>query len=132
MSQSESVPVVSPDEAKISIVKAVILTVVTCGIYNIFWTYKQMNVVNGLLGRNQFSFGRWLLLTLITCGIYHIYYEYIMATALIEAQKKYGTTVVESLPTTSIILSFFGLVIMVDAIQQHEINKIYESGKVTS
>lgn len=117
---------VPKDEAQKDIVVSILLCLITCGIYNLFWNAKQMEVVNGLLGREEFSFVKWLLLTLITCGIFHIYYEYLMGEAILELQRKANRHESQTLPPISIMLTIFGFSIAVDAIQQHEINKLYE------
>ena len=85
-----------------------------------------MKTFNGLLEREEFSFWIWLFATIITCGIFHIYYEYKMGVALIEIQEKYEMRVDNYLHIISLLLTLFGLSIVVDAIQQNEINKIYE------
>ncbi len=121
-------PVFNPEEHRINISKAVILTILTCGIYNIYWQYLQMNTVNLLLGRQEFSFLRWFLLTLVTCGLYHIYHEYIFGRAISEAQTKHGVPVPgENLATISLVLSIIGLSIVSDAIQQREINNTLDA-----
>jgi hypothetical protein len=118
---------VPKDEAISDIVVSILLCLITCGIYNLFWNAKQMKVVNGLLGREEFSFIKWLLLSFITCGIFHIYYEYLMGEAVLEIQRKDNRPEAQNLVPVSIILSILGFSIVVDAIQQHEINKLYEA-----
>ncbi len=119
---------IDKEALKINIAKAIILTIVTCGLYNIYWQYLQMNTVNLLLGRQQFSFMRWFLLTLVTCGLYHIYHEYVFGRAISEAQQMYEVPVPgENLATTSLILSIIGLAIISDAIQQREINNTIDA-----
>ena len=105
----------------------IILTIITCGIYMWFWQYRQMNALNYLLGEEKFKFWTWFLLTLVTCGLYHIYYEYVMSQSLQEVQRRRGRQVSNELPVLSIVLCIFGLSIIIDAIQQNEINKIFDA-----
>lgn len=105
----------------------IILTLITCGIYNLYWNYKQMESCNELLGRNEFSWGTWFLLSLITCGIYHIYYQYKMGEALFLIEKSENVPVFDNLPMVSLLGTLFGFSIVVDAIHQDQINKIYEA-----
>jgi DNA-directed RNA polymerase subunit RPC12/RpoP len=107
-----------------AIVTDILLSLVTCGVYQLFWQARQMKALNYLLGEERFSFLKWLLLTLVTCGIYHIYYEYVMARSINEVQLDLGIRVSGELPLLSVLLSIFGISIAADAIQQHEINKI--------
>ena len=114
------------EEAVRNIVVSLILTIVTCGLYDLYWNAKQMKTMNGLLDRDELSFWTWFLVSIITCGIFHMYYEYKMGLALIEIQEKYDMRVDNNLPLISLLLSIFGLSIVVDAIHQNEINKAYE------
>jgi hypothetical protein len=114
------------EEAVRNIVVSLILTILTCGLYDIYWNAKQMKAMNGLLGREELSFWTWLLVGIITCGIFHLYYEYKMGLALLEIQENYGMQVDNHLPIISLLVSLFGFSIVVDAIHQNEINKAYE------
>jgi hypothetical protein len=109
-----------------SIPKDIILFVITCGIYGLFWTARQMKAVNYLVGQEKFSFVKWFFLCIVTCGIYHIFYEYSMAQAIVEAQERRNRPVSANLPVISIVLTIIGLHIVTDAIQQDEINKFFE------
>ena len=108
-----------------SIPKDVILFVITCGIYGLFWTARQMRAVNYLLGFEKFNFLKWFLLTVVTCGIYHIYYEYAMARSIVEIQERRSMPVSSNLPIISMLLALIGLYIIADAIQQDEINRVF-------
>ena len=101
-----------------------IFTILTCGLFNLYWNYKQMEACNHLLNRKEFKFALWLLLTILTCGLYHIFYQYKMGAAIVEIQRNRARDVFESLPVLSCLVTVFGLSIVVDCIHQHEINKI--------
>ncbi len=105
----------------------IILSIITCGIYWFFWQARQMRALNYLLKEQRFNFLLWFLVSLITCFLFNIYYEYIMAQAIVQIQKKQGKTLSNDLPVLSLVLSIFGLHIITDAIQQHEINKFFEN-----
>jgi hypothetical protein len=105
----------------------IILSIITCGIYWFFWQARQMRALNHLLQEQRFSFLLWFLVSLITCFLFNIYYEYIMAKAVVEIQTKQGKVLSNDLPVLSLVLSIFGLHIITDAIQQHEINKFFEN-----
>ena len=114
------------DEAVQSIAVGLILTIITCGLYDLYWNAKQMKTINGLLEREELFFWTWLFISILTCGIFHLYYEYKMGLALMEVQEKYGVRVDEHLHIISLFLSLFGFSFVVDAIHQNEINKVYE------
>ena len=101
-----------------------ILTILTCGIFNLYWNYRQMEACNALLNRREFSFWIWLLLAILTCGIYHIFYQYKMGVAIVEIQHLMSRDLFDKLPLISVFVTIIGLSIVVDCIHQHEINKI--------
>jgi len=108
----------------LSIPLYLILTLITCGLFNLYWNYKQMEACNELLKREDFNFVYWLLFSILTCGIYHIYYQYKMGAAIMEIQKNADKLIFDSLPIISCLATIFGMSIVVDCIHQHEINKI--------
>ncbi len=105
----------------------VVLTFLTCGIYNLFWQHHQIKTINILLEEERLSWGRWFLLTIVTCGLYHIYHEYLMAKYILEIQQAHQLASANaSLPTIAIILSIVGLPFITDAIEQKELNEIID------
>ncbi|MBI4061370.1 MAG: DUF4234 domain-containing protein [Elusimicrobia bacterium] len=111
-------------EHHIEIATGIILSVITCGIYNIYWNYRQFLAMNALLGREEYKFVPWLLLTIVTCGIYHVYYEYKMGSDLYGWLKGQGREVNPNLPMVGLLLACVGLTILTDAVYQHEFNKL--------
>lgn len=99
----------------------IVLTLLTCFLYNFYIQYKQCEAVNDMLGQPKYSFVSWLLLTIITCGLYHIYHEYRKSSDIAECNGKPA----DSAGLTAILLTIFGMSIILDAIQQGEINSYY-------
>lgn len=106
----------------VNIATAILLTIITCGIYGLFWQYRQMSALNGFLGRKEYDFWMWFLLSIITCGIFAMYYEYKMANGLNEIKEARGRRVDANLPLICLLLTVFGLGIVSLAIEQNEIN----------
>lgn len=108
---------------KREIVTAIILTIITCGIYGIYWFVKLNDEVNILCGDTSApSGGTVFLLSLITCGIYEIYWSYKMGGKLDNYMAQRG----ELSSDRSIIyllLSIFGLDIITFALMQDTVNK---------
>jgi hypothetical protein len=100
-----------------------ILALITCGLYNIYVQYKQIEALNEIVKSEKYNFMTWLLLTIVTCGLYHIYHEYRMTEDLVKNVA--GTSPQE--PLISLVLACFGLSLIVDAIQQTHINRHYGS-----
>lgn len=111
-------------EHHIEIAMGIVLSIITCGIYNIYWNYRQFLAMNQLLGREEFKFVPWLLLSMITCGLYHIYYEYKMGAELYGWLKENGREPNPNLPVIGLVLACLGLTVITDAVYQHEINKL--------
>jgi hypothetical protein len=111
-------------EHHIEIATGIVLCLVTCGFYNIYWNYRQFLAMNQLLGREEYKFWPWLLLSIVTCGLYHLYYEYKMGADLYSWFKESGRDANPNLPVIGLVLSCIGLTIITDAVYQHEINKL--------
>lgn len=119
---SETKPLSS--EHRIGVALGIVLSLITCGFYNIYWNYRQMLALNALLGREEYNFWKWLLLSIVTCGLYHIYYEYKMGSDLLAWLRSNGRSASDHLPVIGLVLSIFGLSIICDAVYQAEINKL--------
>ena len=108
---------------KRSIPLCIVLSIVTCGIYGIYWFVKLTDDTNQITNDpNATSGGIAFLLTLVTCGIYGIYWAYKQGEKLDNLKAQRG------LPTSNqailyLILELFGLGIIAYALMQDEINK---------
>jgi hypothetical protein len=103
----------------------ILVTLVTCGIYGLYWQYKQMATLNAWLKRDEYSFWLWFLLSIITCGIFGIYYEYKMANGINKVQADNDLVFDSNLPIICVLLAIFGIGVASLAIQQHQINRLY-------
>jgi len=127
MSQGDYRPeAYDPDEGRhtASIALYLVLTILTLGIFNLYWNYCQMRSCNELLGHQEFSFVLWLLLVILTCGLYHFYYQYKMGAAINEIQRLENLPVTDGLPLLSLIAAVLGVGVVADCIHQHELNAI--------
>jgi ABC-type bacteriocin/lantibiotic exporter with double-glycine peptidase domain len=107
-----------------SIALYLILTIVTLGLFNLYWNYRQMQACNELLERPEFSWLLWILLCLVTFGLYHFYYQYKMGAVINEIQDRYDLPFTEGLPILSVAAAIIGFGVVADCIHQHELNKI--------
>ena len=110
-----------------SIVLGIIFSLLTCGLYSLYWQYKQMVTLNGWLGRTDYRFWLWFFLSILTCGIFALYYEYKMAKGINEVQANNSLTVNTDLAVICVLLAIFGIGIASLAIQQSEINNFYNA-----
>jgi TRAP-type C4-dicarboxylate transport system permease small subunit len=61
---------------KRNIALCIIFSIITCGIYGIYWYVCLANDVNTISGVRDTSGGVVFLLTIVTCGIYGLYWAY--------------------------------------------------------
>lgn len=109
---------------KRNIVVAIILTIVTCGIYGLYWLYCLNEDANRVSQEpSPMGGGMVILLSIITCGIFGIYWCYKQGEKLSRAETMRG------LPTSDrailyLILALFGLSIINYALMQDTLNKL--------
>ena len=102
---------------KRNVAVAILLSIVTCGIYAIYWQVCLVNDVNTKSGIVVF------LLSLVTCTIYWLYWVFKTGECIDSAKTANGT------PTSSrglvyLLLSIFGLGIVAMAILQSDLNSL--------
>lgn len=100
----------------------IVLSIITCGIYGLYWLVCLNDDVNTVTGKPGTSGGMVLLFTILTCGIYGIYWAYKMGDKLDQARAEHGAPT-GSLAILYLVLDLFGLSIVTWALIQSEINK---------
>jgi hypothetical protein len=113
-------------EHALSIPLYLVLSLLTCFLFDLYWNYRQMEACNDLLGREEFRFWLWFFLCIITFGLYHFYYQYQMGSAIVEIQLRRGGPTTEGLPVLSVAATLFGFGVVADCIHQLEINRIVD------
>jgi hypothetical protein len=109
---------------EISIPLYLLVTLLTLGLFDLYWNWRQMCACNEMLGRKEFSWPVWLLLSILTCGIYHLFYQYKMGAAIVEIQEEMGASVSDGLPVLSVVAAILGVGIVADCIHQYELNRL--------
>lgn len=105
-----------------SIVTAIILSIVTCGIYSLYWFICLTNDMNKASGRvNDTNGGMALVLSLVTCGIYTLFWAYKLGEKRDIVAKENGSSAILYL-----VLSLFGFGIIAYCLAQDAINKAVE------
>lgn len=111
---------------KRDIVTTVILSIITCGIYGLYWMVVLTDDSNNLsTNEKTASGGTALLYTIVTCGIYGYYWNYKMGKKLHEAGKERNVDIADN-SVMYIILSVLGLAIVNYCLMQADINKIVQ------
>ena len=108
-----------------NIAVAIILSLVTCGIYVIIWFINLVNDVNRVANdeKSSQSGGVVFLLTLVTCGIYGIIWVYQAGKRMETAGNKYGVQIADN-SVLYLILSLVGFQFIDYALIQSDLNKI--------
>lgn len=115
----------APMLVKREVVVAIILSILTCGIYAWYWLVVMTDDANKVSGSTEPSGGMALLLTIVTCGIYGWYWCYKMGEKLYLAGEQSG----KNIPNNAVVyllLSLFGLSIVSYALIQNDLNKFAE------
>lgn len=115
---NEIAPVITHDIKERSIVVAILLLIVTCGIYGIYWMIKINNEALKLANEHGPSGGVVFLLNIITCGIYSLFWWYKMGNC---TDKMKGNPNGNS-GILYIVLSILGLGVVNYALVQDAIN----------
>ncbi len=101
---------------------AILLTIVTCGFYGIYWFIVMTDESNLVSDEKTASGGLAFLYTILTCGIYSWYWSYKMGKKLYEAGRKYDKSISDN-SALYLILHIFGLSIVNYALIQDSLNK---------
>ncbi len=103
-----------------SVGKALVLSIITFGIYGIYWFIKITDEVAEITGdHNNASGGMAFFLTLITCGLYELFWAYKMGEKLDRYENVDG-----SRGLIYLALMLFGVGIITNCLIQDSINKI--------
>lgn len=120
-------PVNMPYKAPIasrSIATCLILTIVTCGFYGIYWLIKLVDDLNTAAQTTEESSGITVfLLGLVTCGIY-IFYWYYKAGDKVNKIKALSGQPAGEASILYLLLGVFGLGIVNYVLIQSELNKV--------
>lgn len=106
-----------------SIGLCIVLSIVTCGIYSLYWLYclaEDIGRVSDPQGGT--SGGMVLLLSIVTCGIYMWYWLYKSGEMLDQCRVKRGGYP-GHLALLYLLLGVFGLSIISFALMQSELNE---------
>lgn len=101
---------------KRSIGMCIVLTLITCGFYSLFWL---VGLANDFAAKNNkpAEGGKVILLSFITFGIYFIIWNYKMGDSIEQAGGKNEGTIY-------LVLAIFGLSLISLALMQAEENKL--------
>ena len=106
-----------------SIPMCVILSLVTCGIYGLYWYVCMNDEINQVSNHLDDSSGiKCLLFTIITCGLYSFYWAYKTGNKVDEIKTLQGQTS-SNTGIIYLVLSILGLGIVAWVLIQDALNK---------
>ncbi len=82
-----------------SLLKWILLSLVTCGIYDLYFIYKLVQDVNTVCsgdGKQTPGLASYFFLSLVTCGIYTYYWYYILGDRIHDNAPRYNLNFSES------------------------------------
>lgn len=101
-----------------SVALAIILSIITCGIYAIYWFVVLNDEINDLTGGTNATSGLVaFLLSLITCGIYGIYWAYVMGRKVAYLNRTSDSGII------NLIIALLGFQIINLALFQDAVNR---------
>lgn len=101
--------------------KMIILTLVTFGIYGVYWQCSFQNQLNKKTGQGFTGFGHFFML-FITFGIYELYWQY-------AAGKRIESLGAEDKSILYLMLAFIGVGFVNIFLMQDDINKLEDGIK---
>ncbi|OLE52597.1 MAG: hypothetical protein AUG51_17395 [Acidobacteria bacterium 13_1_20CM_3_53_8] len=104
----------------------IVFSIITCGIYAIWWWYTIMTEIKNSLGREDINPGLDLVLALVTCGLYLIYLHYKYPQLMLEMQDRAGLPR-NDISVISLVLAVVGLGVVSLFMMQTELNKIWDA-----
>ena len=108
-----------------SIALCIILTIVTCGLYGIYWFISMVNDLNAASDHpSDTSGGMVFLLSLITCNIYNLFWMYKAGEKVAYIKQKNSGIQESNSGIVYLLLSIFGFGIVAWALIQSELNKV--------
>ena len=106
-----------------NIAVCIILSIVTCGIYGLYWFVCLTDDVNTAAEEQGTTGAVALLLSIVTCGIYGLYWAYKMGEKVDLIKSRNGMQTSNS-GIMYLILNFIGLSIVTWALLQNELNQV--------
>ncbi len=110
------------------IVQVILLSLVTCGIYNLYWIAVTHDEVNAYIGEEDMSGAMVVLLSIITCGIYGFvwYYQIGKKLQILQSRVSGGLQATDD-SVVYLLLAIFGFGIVATGIIQNNLNRAWQS-----
>lgn len=111
---------------KKNVAVCLILSLITCGIYYLYWVYKMCEQMGELKHTGENDGVKVILLGIITCGIYTMYWTYQTSKDIYYAELDLGMTRVSDNSIINLVLSIFEFHVVAMCIMQASINDVID------
>ena len=119
--------IITPGEKRDPIM-VLILGILTCGIYAVYWVYKTSSEIKDALGREDINPALDAVLTFVTCFVWLVYLAYKYPQLLLQLQDKAGLPR-NDITLISLILAIVGLSPVSFFMIQSELNNVWDGGQ---
>ena len=103
------------------IVACILLSIVTCGIYGLYWFVCLNDELNIASGQEDQSGVVVLLLSIVTCGIYYYFWAYKAGEKIDTIKMRYNRLAGNN-AALFLVLAIFQLSIVINILIQNELN----------
>ena len=105
-----------------NIALAIILSIITCGLYNLYWICSLTDDVNFINDEENDTSGvLTIVFGIVTCGIYLFYWNYIMGRKMYSAGQRNNKNITDN-SIIYLLLSLFGLSLVNCCLIQNDLN----------
>ena len=106
----------------------ILLSIVTCGIYALWWSYTYATEIKNALGREELNPGMDIVLTFVTCGLWGVYAFYFKYPKLLTEMQPRAGLPVNDISLITLLMAFVFSPVSFFLIQS-ELNKIWDAAR---
>lgn len=117
---------------KRSPVAVLLLSIVTCGIYQLYLIYRITQEIRDFRGDTTLNPVAELLICILTCGLYQLYWFYKYGRLVFDMQQRVGVDSPSDLSLVLLLLPIFGFAVVSFLLLQAELNRVWDSVGPTS
>ena len=112
---------------KRSPVAVLLLSIVTCGLYQLYLVYQITTEIRDFRGEPALNPLAELLLCIVTCGLYELYWFYKYGRLVFDMQQRVGVDSPSDLSLVLLLLPIFGFAIVSFLLIQAELNRVWDA-----
>jgi NADH:ubiquinone oxidoreductase subunit 5 (subunit L)/multisubunit Na+/H+ antiporter MnhA subunit len=111
---------------KKSVPLIILFSILTCGIYSLFWMYDITRQLSEINEDRSTSPGLVIVFSIITCGLYTLYWWYKIGGMFVESQARQNVHPIVDNKVLLLVLSIIGVSVVSMGILQSDLNRFWE------